>query len=85
MIYDGDEFPAWRGSIFVGGMAGEQLSRLEMEGVTDWRSSWYSEVLLQGIGRVRDVRQGPDGSIYLAIDDRQGSPTQIVRLERVDP
>jgi glucose/arabinose dehydrogenase len=84
MIYDGDKFPGWRGSIFVGGMAGEQLSRLEMDGVKDWRDSWYSEVLLQGIGRVRDVRQGPDGYIYVAIDDREGDPTPILRLEPVD-
>jgi len=84
IIYDGDKFPAWRGSIFVGGMAGQQLSRLEMEGVTDWRNSFYAEVLLAGIGRVRDVRQGPDGYIYLAIDDRQGAPTPILRLEPVE-
>lgn len=84
MIYDGDKFPAWRGSIFVGGMAGQQLSRLEMEGVNDWRNSWYSEVLLPGIGRIRDVRQGPDGYIYLAIDGRQGEPTPILRLEPVE-
>jgi glucose/arabinose dehydrogenase len=83
MVYHGDEFPEWNGSIFVGGMAGEQLSRLEMDGVRDWRNSWYSEVLVQGIGRVRDVREGPDGYIYLAIDDRTGDPTPIVRLEPV--
>jgi len=83
MIYTGDKFPGWRGSIFVGGMAGEQLSRLEMAGVTDWRDSWYSEVLVQGIGRVRDVRQGPDGYIYLAIDSRSGDPSPILRLEPV--
>jgi glucose/arabinose dehydrogenase len=39
------------------------------------------EMLVQGMGRIRDVRQGPDGYIYLAIDDRQGAPTPIVRLE----
>jgi len=82
-VYDGDKFPRWRGSIFVGGMAGEQLSRLEMQGVTNWSDSWYSEVLVQGIGRVRDVRQGPDGYIYLALDSRTGDPTPIVRLEPV--
>jgi len=54
-----------------------------MEGVRDWRNSWYSEVLVQSIGRVRDVRQGPDGYIYLAIDGRSGDPTPIVRLELV--
>jgi len=80
MIYDGDQFPGWRGSIFVGGLAGEQLSRLEMDG--DVRL--FDETLVYGIGRVRDVRQGPDGYIYLAIDDQVGAPTPIVRLEPVD-
>ena len=79
MIYDGSAFPGWRGSIFVGGLAGEQLSRLEMDG--DVRL--FDETLLYGIGRVRDVRQGPDGYIYLAIDDRAGDLTPIVRLEPV--
>ena len=39
------------------------------------------ETLVQGLGRIRDVRQGPDGYIYLAIDDRDGDPTAVVRLE----
>jgi glucose/arabinose dehydrogenase len=80
MIYDGDQFPRWRGSVFVGGLAGEQLSRLEMDGTT----RLFDEVLAFGIGRVRDVRQGPDGYIYLAIDDRVDDLTPIVRLEPVD-
>lgn len=83
MIYHGDKFPLWNGSIFVGGMSGEQLSRLTMDEVRDWRNSWYSEVLVQGIGRVRDVREGPDGYVYLVIDDQRGGLTPIVRLEPV--
>jgi glucose/arabinose dehydrogenase len=79
MIYDGDAFPEWRGDIFVGGLAGEQLARVEIEdGV-----SMLEETLLRGFGRVRDVRQGPDGFIYLAIDGQGNDPTQIVRLEPV--
>jgi glucose/arabinose dehydrogenase len=80
MIYDGDQFPRWRGSIFVGGLAGERLSRLEMDG----QRRLFEETLAFGIGRVRDVRQGPDGYVYLAIDDRVGDLTSIVRLEPVD-
>ena len=76
MLYTGEAFPQWQGNLFVGGMAGEQLARLTLDGqrVTD------EETLLQGFGRIRDVRQGPDGSIYLAIDDRRGGETPIVRL-----
>ncbi len=77
MIYTGDGFPGWRGSLFVGGMAGEQVARLAMNG----QQVLQEETLVNGIGRVRDVRQGPDGYIYLAIEDRQGAPTAVVRLE----
>lgn len=77
LIYDGDKFPGWRGNVFVGGLAGEQVARLTMDG----RRVLNEETLFQRRGRVRDVRQGPDGYIYLAIEDRQGAPTPIVRLE----
>ena len=77
MIYDGDRFPGWRGSTFVGGMAGQQLARVTIGGPL--RSS--EETLLYGLGRVRDVRQSPDGYIYIAIEDRRGAPTAVYRLE----
>ena len=77
MIYAGDRFPAWKGNIFAGGLAGERLVRLTMDG----RVVTNEETLLQGIGRIRDVREGPDGFIYVAIDGRGGDPTSIVRLE----
>jgi glucose/arabinose dehydrogenase len=79
MIYDGDAFPEWRGSFFVGGLAGEQLARVEI----DHGVSMLEETLLKGFGRVRDVRQGPDGFIYLAIDGDGNDQTPIVRLEPV--
>jgi len=77
MIYTGDKFPAWRGNIFVGGLGGEQLSRLTIDGHTILNE----ETLFQRMGRIRDVRQGPDGYIYLAIEDRRGAPTGVVRIE----
>ena len=55
VVYTGDRFPEWQGNLFAGGMSGMQLARLTMDGhqvVTE-------ETLLHGIGRVRDVRQGP--------------------------
>jgi glucose/arabinose dehydrogenase len=79
LVYTGDAFPQWKGNIFVGGLAGEQLARLTMDGT----SVLSEETLLSGIGRIRDVRQGPDGFIYLAIDSRAGAKTPIVRLEPV--
>jgi glucose/arabinose dehydrogenase len=77
MIYTGDKFPAWRGNIFVGGLGGEQLSRLTVDGQTVLNE----ETLFQRMGRIRDVRQGPDGYIYLAIESQRGGPTGVVRLE----
>lgn len=77
MIYTGDKFPAWRGNVFVGGLAGQQLARLTLEGtrVTG------EETLLRGRGRVRDIKQGPDGFIYIALENQRGGLTPIVRLE----
>lgn len=80
LLYTGNAFPQWRGNIFAGGMAGEQLVRLTLDG----RRVTNVEALVQRRGRIRDVRQGPDGFIYLAIDHRQGEPTPILRLEPVN-
>jgi glucose/arabinose dehydrogenase len=82
MIYTGNRFPEWRGSIFVGGMKDEdeQLARLTMDG----QAVKLEETLVHGMGRIRDVRQGLDGYIYLAIDHREGEPTSVVRIEPVE-
>ena len=79
MVYTGDRFPQWKGSVFAGGMVGEQLVRLTLDG----RRVVGEEALVQRMGRIRDVRQGSDGYIYLAIDSREGKPTGILRLEPV--
>jgi glucose/arabinose dehydrogenase len=74
-FYTGDKFPAWRGSILVGALAGKLVSRLETSGnrVTG------EERMLQNLGeRIRDVRQGPDGLVYLLTDSRQG---RILRMK----
>jgi glucose/arabinose dehydrogenase len=74
MIYGGDLFPAWRGSLFAGGLAGQQIARLTMDGQRVVRE----ETILQGLGRIRDIRESPDGYIYVAGRD---GPTSVVRLE----
>jgi glucose/arabinose dehydrogenase len=79
LVYTGDKFPEWRGNLFVGGMAGQKLARLTMNG----QRVVQEETLMPGVGRVRDIRQGPDGDIYVAIENREGAPTPIVRLEPV--
>jgi glucose/arabinose dehydrogenase len=81
MIYTGNRFPQWRGNIFAGGMVGQQLARLTLDG----QRVVNRETLAQQMGRIRDVRQGPDGYIYLVTDDREGGkPTPIYRMEPVE-
>ena len=79
MFYTGDKFPQWRGNLFIGGMNGQQLSRLTLNG----RRVANEETLVQQMGRIRDIRQGPDGFIYLVTDNRDGAATPIYRLEPI--
>ncbi len=73
-IYAGVLFPGWKGNMLVGGLAGAQLSRLVVEG----GQVVAEEVLLDGRGdRIRDVRVGPDGAVWLVVDARDGT---ILRL-----
>ncbi|MEJ2540396.1 MAG: PQQ-dependent sugar dehydrogenase [Gemmatimonadota bacterium] len=78
-VYTGDQFPDWEGDLLAGGLSGEQLARLEMAG----RDVVVEETIVHHEGRVRDVTVGPDGFVYIAIDDRNGGPTPVVRLEPV--
>jgi aldose sugar dehydrogenase len=74
-IYDGDRFPRWRGNVFVGALALQHLSRVVFDGTR----AVSEERLLEGFGeRIRDVRNGPDGYIYLLTDSAEG---RILRLE----
>jgi glucose/arabinose dehydrogenase len=75
-FYTGTLFPNWRGNLFVGALAGQMLVRLELNGETVGKE----ERLLQNLReRIRDVRQGPDGALYLATDNNNG------RILRVSP
>ena len=80
MFYTGDRFPQWKGQLFTGGMVGEQLGRVTIAG----DKVLARETILPGLGRIRDVRQGLDGFIYLVTEDDDGKPTPVVRLEPVD-
>lgn len=79
MVYTGDKFPAWKGSVFAGGLAGQRVARLTLDGAR----ADLADNLARNLGRVRDVRQGLDGFVYVVLDDQQGKPTGIVRLEPV--
>ncbi len=74
-FYDGDKFPRWRGDLFVGALRDQMLVRLRLDG----EKVVKEERMLQGVlGRLRDVRQGPDGYLYLLTDESDGA---LVRLE----
>lgn len=75
----GERFSAWEGDLLAGGLSSEQLLRLRLNG----ESVTESERILDGqIGRIRDVRQGPDGAIYLLTDDSQGSLYRLLPIEQ---
>ena len=73
-FYTGDKFPQWKGNVFVGALAGQLLARMTLDG----EKVVGEERLLLGMNkRIRDVRQGPDGSLYLLTDAPDG---EVLRL-----
>ena len=74
VFYTGDLFPAWRGNLFVGALAGMQLVRLVLDG----QKVVAEESMLKGMARIRDVEQGPDGALYLLTDDANGKLLKLV-------
>ena len=68
-FYTGDAFPAWRGSLFVGAMKEKRLVRLT---IADGRVSGEEHLLVDRGKRVRDVKQGPDGALYIVTDESNG-------------
>lgn len=71
-LYRGDKFPRWRGNLFAGGLGSKRMVRIELNNaaVTE------QEILLQGTGRIRDVRSFDDGFLYVVYDE----PGKVVRL-----
>jgi len=75
-FYTGDLFPTWRDNLFIGALIGQTLVRLEVSG----QRIGNEERLLQQLReRIRDVRQGPDGALWLVTDSSSG------RILRVAP
>ena len=76
VFYTGSRFPEWRGHLFMGALAGQALWRIELSGNT----VVAREAMPIGLReRIRDVRQGPDGWLYLLTDSGNG---RLLRLER---
>ena len=75
-FYTGDKFPKWRGNLLVGALKYQLVARLTLDG----ERIVAEERMLQGLDeRIRDVRQGPDGYLYLLTDSAEG------RILRVEP
>ena len=83
-FYNADRYPGWKGDLFVSALAGQKLLRFDIEG----REIVHQETVFDGFGRVRDVTTGPDGLMYLLIQNSQrlaNSPGMVIRLEPLPP
>lgn len=76
-FYNGNKFPAWQGDLFVGALAHRHLRRLELDGE---RVVHQEELLTEMEDRIRDVRQGPQGYLYVLTDESNG---ELIRLEPI--
>lgn len=78
IFYTGDLFPAWKGSLFIGGLVTKNLVRLDVNGDRVVGEERLLKDLQPEAERIRNVRQGPDGSIYLLTDNAKGRILRIV-------
>jgi len=74
VFYTGELFPAWKGSLFIGGLVSEHLVRLTLEGT---RVVGEERLLTDKKRRIRDVVQGPEGAIYVVTDEVDGQVLKI--------
>jgi glucose/arabinose dehydrogenase len=75
IIYSGSLFPQWRGNAFLGGLGGQTLVRVTIDG----NNAREAERWDMG-ARIREVEQGPDGAVYVLEDERNGSGGRLLRL-----
>jgi glucose/arabinose dehydrogenase len=74
-FYSGEAFPEWRGSLFIGALKDKKLVRLRLR---DGKVSGEEHLLAERGQRIRDVRQGADGALYIVTDETQGELWRIV-------
>jgi glucose/arabinose dehydrogenase len=77
-FYTGSLFPAWKGSLFIGGLGSTNLVRLDVSGDRITGEERLLTDLQPKPERIRDVRQGPDGALYLLTDNTQGRILKLV-------
>ncbi len=78
MFYTGDLFPAWKGSVFIGGLATTNLVRLDIKGDRVVGEERLLRDLTPKPERIRDVKQGPEGAVYVVTDSPQGRVLKLI-------
>jgi glucose/arabinose dehydrogenase len=78
VFYTGNLFPAWKGSLFIGGMASTNLVRLTIDGERVVDEERLLTDLQPKRERIRDVRQGPEGALYLLTDSATARILKLV-------
>ena len=77
-LVTGDRFSAWEGNLLAGGLLGERIRRVVVEEYDEAHEVVHEEELILGkIGRIRDVREGPGGDIYVLNDEPEGGLWRI--------
>lgn len=82
LFYSGKTFPEWKGNLFVGALAKSALIRLELDGD---RIVHEERLLTDRAERIRDVREGPDGAIYVLVDEENGKLLRIQPIAKTTP
>jgi glucose/arabinose dehydrogenase len=81
-FYTGDKFPGWKGNLFVGGLRQGEVPRTGQLQRIEFNDKWEElrrEPLLRELGqRIRDVRQGPDGDLYVLTEENDAA---LIRIE----
>lgn len=75
IVYSGRRWPQWRGDVFIGGLSGEALLRVDVNGTTATKGDAFAMGM-----RIREVEEGPDGSIWLLEDGTRGADGKLLKL-----
>jgi len=79
-FYTGDRFKKWKNHLLLGSLAQQRFIRYEIDG----KKIVHEEELFRNLGRIRDIKTGPDGLIYIALEQLHGQSGRLVRLVPVE-
>lgn len=78
-FYHGDMFPKWKNQLFAGSLAFQELHRLKIDG----ERIVEDEIILKDKGRIRDVATAPDGSLYIAVNNKENKRFEVISLKPI--